>query len=76
MIWYVAVIAVLNIGVGYGLAVYMGAARQRNAVDPSELASYSLHESDEFEDFDDGDDADAADYYDTESLEYETATVG
>jgi hypothetical protein len=31
MIWYVAVIAILNLGLGYALAVYLGAGRNRSA---------------------------------------------
>jgi hypothetical protein len=31
MIWYVAIIALLNLGLGYGLAVMLGAAKPRNA---------------------------------------------
>lgn len=27
MIWFVALVAILNVGVGYGVAVYLGAAR-------------------------------------------------
>jgi hypothetical protein len=29
MVWYVAIVAVLNLALGYGLAVYMGAGRPR-----------------------------------------------
>jgi hypothetical protein len=28
MVWYVAAIAVLNLGLGYALALYLGAGRQ------------------------------------------------
>ena len=31
MVWYVAVIAVLNLGLGYLLAVYLGAGRAQLA---------------------------------------------
>jgi hypothetical protein len=31
MIWYVALVAVLNLGLGYGLAMYLGAGRTRFA---------------------------------------------
>jgi hypothetical protein len=29
MLWYVAVVAVLNLALGYGLAVYIGQGRSR-----------------------------------------------
>ena len=29
MIWYVAIVAILNLALGYGLALYMGAGRPR-----------------------------------------------
>jgi hypothetical protein len=43
MVWYVAVIAVLNLGLGYLLAVYLGAGRTQfasagDSLDDSEFA--------------------------------------
>ncbi len=31
MVWYVALIAIVNLGLGYGLAVYLGAGRAKLA---------------------------------------------
>lgn len=31
MVWYVAIIAIANLGLGYGLAVYLGAGRAQLA---------------------------------------------
>jgi hypothetical protein len=42
MVWYVAFIAVLNLGLGYLLAVYLGAGRPQ-------LASYAADAYDEAE---------------------------
>jgi hypothetical protein len=32
MVWYVAIVAILNLALGYGLAVYMGVGRTRYLV--------------------------------------------
>jgi hypothetical protein len=37
MVWYVAVIAVLNLGLGYFLAVYLGAGRAQIEVAMGDL---------------------------------------
>jgi hypothetical protein len=44
MIWYVAIIALLNLGLGYALAVLLGAGTTRTALaggDASEFADAS-----------------------------------
>ena len=73
MVWYVALIAVLNIGLGYALAVYFGAGRGRK-LSPAALTEASS---------DDEADGDGDEYYSdddygdgVEESEYETAGVG
>jgi hypothetical protein len=37
MVWYVALVAILNLGLGYALAVYLGAGRiEKQAQQPPE----------------------------------------
>jgi hypothetical protein len=36
MLWYLAVVAILNLALGYGLAVYLGAGRPRYVLTPSD----------------------------------------
>jgi hypothetical protein len=52
MVWYVALVAILNIGLGYALAIYLGAGRKGNrsqqvSDDPEQYES--LSEADEYE---------------------------
>ncbi len=37
MLWYIAFISVVNLGVGYALAVYLGAANRHDSVDEDDL---------------------------------------
>jgi diguanylate cyclase (GGDEF)-like protein len=37
MVWYVALVAILNLGLGYALAVFLGAGRQHPATSPDEI---------------------------------------
>jgi hypothetical protein len=71
MIWYVALVAILNIGLGYALAVYMGAGRVRSPL------SYPVADSttDQDQEFDDGDAYYSDDRYDSEETEYESAVA-
>ena len=72
MVWYVALVAVLNIGLGYALAVYVAAARERN------LSTDSAAESTSYEEFDDGDEyySDEHDVAAVEETEFESAIAG
>ena len=70
MVWYVALIAILNLGLGYALAVYLGAGGRRGK------SSRPVSGSDVKDDYGDSDDHDADDFYDdAEADEYETADV-
>jgi hypothetical protein len=41
MTWYVAIVAIVNLALGYALAVFMGTGRERVAVSTGELDSNS-----------------------------------
>lgn len=50
MVWYVALIAILNLGLGYLLAVYLGVGRPQlaaTAVEPLDDPDYSDTDVDE-----------------------------
>jgi hypothetical protein len=52
MVWYVALVAILNIAMGYALAVYLGAGRRDARPQPAadEAEPYdSYRDSDEYE---------------------------
>jgi len=42
MVWYVAIVAILNLGLGYVLAQYLGAGRGRCTGDPIGSADAEL----------------------------------
>jgi hypothetical protein len=53
MVWYVALVALVNIALGYGLAVYLGAGRRHIhsrciAADPSSYDEYDDTYNDDF----------------------------
>jgi hypothetical protein len=51
MVWYVALVAIMNLGLGYALAVYLGANRRRDSWRSSVVDSGSvgqLAEDDEY----------------------------
>ena len=56
MVLYVAVVAILNLGLGYGLAVYLGSGRMPNrAGNPADAESNSDYEpSDEYSTYESG----------------------
>jgi hypothetical protein len=73
MILYVAFIALLNIGLGYGLAVYVAAVRARSTPLSAE------HQPASDDEFDEGDDYYSDEHYDDEPLddaEVESAVAG
>jgi hypothetical protein len=37
MVWYVALVAIVNLGLGYALAVYLGAGRRRPTATPVDM---------------------------------------
>lgn len=41
MIWYVAIIALLNLGLGYALAVLLGASKAHNALVAGDAADFA-----------------------------------
>jgi hypothetical protein len=51
MVWYVAVVAILNLALGYALAVYLRQAQPRRPV--SDLDTESIHEESGDDGFDD-----------------------
>jgi hypothetical protein len=71
MIWYVALVAILNLGLGYALAVCAGAGRSGN----QPVISVADSTADEEQDFNDGDEYYSDDHYDSamEGTEYESA---
>jgi hypothetical protein len=48
MVWYVALIAILNLGLGYALAVYLGSGRTQLAT----ATGRSLDDSENLDDLD------------------------
>jgi hypothetical protein len=44
MVWYVAIVAILNLALGYGLAVYMGAGRPRYMLTSADATDDSIGE--------------------------------
>ena len=47
MVWYVAVVAVLNLGLGYALALYMGSGRAKQAPNSDEVLKLEVALPDE-----------------------------
>jgi hypothetical protein len=73
MVWYVALIAILNIGLGYALGTYLRTGRGNHDFRPiaSEPTSY-----DEYDDAYESDDSDTSYGQGIEEEEYDTAEVG
>jgi hypothetical protein len=73
MIWYVALVAILNICLGYSLAIYLGSDRGRSQ-SPYPAADSTANQAPEF---DDGDEYYSEDNYDAEveDTEYESAVT-
>jgi hypothetical protein len=57
MVWYVALVAILNLGLGYALAVYLRAGRRRNSWDDcvADSASFGQFAEDDEYAFDESD---------------------
>jgi hypothetical protein len=72
MLWFVALVAILNIGVGYAVAVYLGAGRKR--VRSGERTRGAV----QYESFGDAENGDSDDAYaqSVEENELESVSVG
>jgi len=49
MVWYVAIVAILNLGLGYALAVYLGAGRPEMATVGGDLLDDSDYSDDDID---------------------------
>jgi hypothetical protein len=62
MVWYVALVAIVNLGLGYAVAVYLGAGRNKKQARPD------IEDADQDEALDDEDES-------TEPSELESAAL-